>query len=30
MNRQEYRQFYFINGSIFIGSINKFLKIKIF
>ena len=30
MNRQEYKQFYFINGSIFIGSINKFLKNKNF
>jgi CMP-N,N'-diacetyllegionaminic acid synthase len=30
MNRQEYESFYFINGSIFIGSIKKFLRTKKF
>ena len=30
MNRQTYKKFYFINGSIFIGSIKKFLKNKKF
>jgi CMP-N,N'-diacetyllegionaminic acid synthase len=30
LNRQNYKKFYFINGSIFIGSIEKFLKTKKF
>ena len=26
MNRQEYKKFYFVNGSIFVGNVRKFIK----